>query len=146
MFIILLALFLVCTNSWETSEGRGISDSLAGKCSTTFPSHSHWLCLSVVFCWAGSIQSIFRAFSLKNNWLLWLKTTLIRAVRVNQNSKVVSCKTKTMSWKTPKKLMIILCRFITVSYSIHIQVIMWPIVNIKKLIIAALNNNPKKIQ
>lgn len=38
----------------------------------------------------------------KNSCLLWMPTTLMRVVGVNQGIKPVSCKTKTMSWKTQK--------------------------------------------
>ncbi len=60
-----------------------------------------WLCLSAVWWSASSIQPVF---SPENSCLLSTETTLMRAVRGNQNSKGVGHKTKTMSEKMLKRL------------------------------------------
>lgn len=54
--------------------------------------------------------------------LLLLQITLIRAVRVNQNIKVLSRKTKTISWKMSKRRAEVkICGSVTKSNTFHIR-------------------------
>ncbi len=69
--------------------------------------------LSVVCCWVN------QSFFIENSCLLWPKTALVRAVRVNQNSKVVGQKTKTLMLNWSKGLLI-LSGFITTSNPSHV--------------------------
>lgn len=62
-----------------------------------------WLCLPFGAA-AGSKQGVYRCIFGKNSCLLQLEMGSLSAVRVNQNSKVTSCKTKTMRRMMLKKL------------------------------------------
>ena len=70
-------------------------------------------------CWTGRVQWAFRTL-VENSCLLWLKTTLMRAVRASQNSKVAAIKTKQwsdrcykapQSWEELQSPVITLCGF-----------------------------------
>lgn len=63
-----------------------------------------------------------------NSCLLRLKTRLMKAVKVNQNSEVLGRKTKTMSWKMPKKQKLLRAEGnCGTSNTFHTQVAMWSI-------------------
>lgn len=56
-----LALFLVSTNSWGKCQAHWLLKAPLGSSAT------RELCLFAVWCWAGSVQKVYMAVSLK--WL-----------------------------------------------------------------------------
>lgn len=62
------------------------------------------LCLYLFVCCVGGEKRVYLGLFAKNRCvLLSLEITLMRAIRVNENIKVMGWKTKAISWKLLKK-------------------------------------------
>lgn len=86
---------LICFDVYKKKK----SGSWAAKCSAMFSSELLFWVIAAC-CRAGSIQWVFTAFSLRTAAVSG-KQGWLEAVKLNQNSKAVGCRTKTMSLNTP---------------------------------------------